>query len=145
MSMDISGPAFTRACIRLLGDPVDWRHIIAHRLDVNIRTIERWAKNGLPADKAVRILVDLGLKPEDIADYLPRDEWAIAQGEQHHYVLHLHKPRFCARITENNQLTEIVWFSKQPPSRPAERLIASAAEYLLENPLITDPKSPPAL
>ena len=145
MSQDISGPAFTHACIRLLGDPVDWRDIIAHRLDVSVRTIERWGKNGLPADKAGGILADLGLKPEDIPDYLPRDKWAIAQGEGHSYVLHLHKPRFCARITENNQLTEIVWFSKQPPARPAERHMASAAEYLSENPLITDPKSPQAL
>ena len=83
MSIDISGPAFTRACICLLGDPVDWREIIAHRLDVNIRTIERWAKNGLPEDKAVRILADLGLKPEDVQPYLPRDKWAIAQGKEH--------------------------------------------------------------
>lgn len=92
---------FAATAIAILRSAVGWQSAIARRLGVEPRTVRRWlASADFPPDIETRMggLIGAG----DISPW-PRDEWLVgdAVGEDGHrreYVMHLHPPRFVARV-----------------------------------------------
>ena len=79
-----------------------WQSELARRLNINVRTVQRWSANGLPDEKASSICAELGV-PHLLAKHLdqfPRDEWLISRNADTSrlYITHCRWPRFVARI-----------------------------------------------
>lgn len=72
------------------------------------------------------------LAPDDILAALDRlaadkPRWIIGRdtGNRHRWVVHMHRPRFFARVTKG-RISAIEWIDPQPPARPHGMLIADA-------------------
>lgn len=92
---------FQATAIAILRSAVGWQSAIARRLGVEPRTVRRWiASDDFPPDIEARLGTLIG--DGDISPW-PRDEWLVGDalggdGQRREYVMHLHPPRFVARV-----------------------------------------------
>ena len=118
-----TGPEFTAFAVALLGTAHGWQSAIARELNVNSRTVRRWAKDG-PPDKIRDQLLKIAGVEDDSGLAFPRDEWIIGDGPEvksntrREYIIHTRPPRFIARIVAMDILTE----EPEPDEEPADTL-----------------------
>lgn len=94
---------FETACIALTRTAVGWQSKAAKILGVQVRTFQRWIKEGRDTgampQHAVDKLADV-IGRADPSSVWPRDEWMHghnADGSRE-YITHLQAPRFVARV-----------------------------------------------
>lgn len=94
---------FETACIALTRTAVGWQSKAANILGVQVRTFQRWVKEGRDTgampQHAVDKLADVAGRA-DTSSVWPRDEWMHghnADGSRE-YITHLQAPRFFARV-----------------------------------------------
>lgn len=90
-----------------------WQSALARALDVNIKTVQRWANGAVDLNKNEWLLGKLaeltGSKEAVNAAEFPRDEWIIGDGARKdldgaraEYIIHTKFPRFIARIVDES-------------------------------------------
>ena len=118
-----TGPEFSAFAVALLGAAHGWQSAIARELNVNSRTVRRWAKNG-PPDKVRDHMLKIAGIEDDAGLAFPRDEWIIGDGPEtesgtrREYIIHARPPRFIARIVSMDELTD----QPEPDEDPADIL-----------------------
>lgn len=146
---------FKATAIAILRSAAGWQTGIAHKLDVEPRTVRRWLRDGLiPAWVDTRLAEMTG--QTDLAPW-PRDEWMVGDaicndGRRREYLVHLQPPRFIARVVamitygqpepselpadivsgvvfttdKHTMLCEFAWIDQPPPGEVAKWLEAAA-------------------
>lgn len=134
-----------------------WQTALARALDVNTRTVRRWASGETPVPEAVwdELHKVAGTDERGLPTW-PRDEWMVAESPSGRgYVIHARHPRFIARIVETDpdsgaaipdegevdqstgivyqaaedlDLCEIVWLDPPPSGSVLTQLLERAAD-----------------
>lgn len=103
-----------------------WQSKLARDLDVNPRTVRRWAAGDVSVP--LNVQMHLGGNPPIARDY--PDEWLVASdpNEEREYVIHLAPPRFVGLIDDpdtpgdgvvlalrDEAVSSITWIDPPPP------------------------------
>lgn len=137
-------PDMTPAILKSIGQRLfgpRWQRALAHTLDVNERTVQRWAAGS----------VDV---PAGAADAIRRldihDEWIVGDGAETRaeFIVHAKWPRFTARLAAADEaadiggltyacrsdvtLCEIIWIDKSPTSTDDLAALFAGADAALE-------------
>jgi len=146
MGKNLSGAEFTEICLADLGKKWGWQVRVAELMGVNLRTVQRWTKDGIPARIAGDLFQRLGVDDEQVNDIknLHQDNWFLADGAGNRkYIICLQPPRFVARVVydgeaentisglsyNNDDFTifNIRWLDTPPPPRIQNEKIEETA------------------
>ena len=135
--------------VEITGSKTDWVDRIARKLDADAATVRGWLDDDRLPDWIERRLADLIIGRRATPE-LPDDAWIVGRSAEdpgRRYVVHLHPPRFVARIAngsassrtaagcrgrswridDDRVLDEVVWIDP-PPGNDVDRLMTRAVE-----------------
>jgi hypothetical protein len=139
--------------VQIVGTDTGWIDAIARKLDVDTVTVRGWLETDRLPDWIESRLAELIIGGPSAAG-LPDDAWIIGNGATEparRYVVHLHPPRFVARIANGQEskvrarghhrqsgrigdatvVDDVVWIDP-PPKERVDRLLRQAAEVARE-------------
>ncbi|TVQ29014.1 MAG: hypothetical protein EA356_17740 [Geminicoccaceae bacterium] len=133
----------------ILGSETNWVEGIARKLGVDATTVQGWLEEDRLPDWIERRLADLIIGRRERPE-LPDDAWIVGTSPtepERRYLVHLHPPRFVARIVSGSEprpagarrhgqswriddgrvLDDVVWIDP-PPGNDTDRLMMRAVE-----------------
>lgn len=145
-------------CLAIWGH--NWQGPLARALNVNDRTIRRWASGEVPIPDRVETELRRVIGADERTEmHWPRDEWIVQREDgRRMYVVHTLSPRFIARAVECDEdghpvpeegeadvltgvvyasgdivLCEVMWIDSPPAMQEIQKIMDQAADALEED------------